>query len=166
MDGRAASARDKADDLVAGHRVTALRHDGEHAFQPHHFNRIGGGASRRGRIRFEDVLALFILRELLDDLARGKVAVADFDEHLIGSLETEFTRQVFEIEFGDAQALEFAFERFASLCQVLLVFLLLEPGFDLGACPRCADESEVDVQPVAAGSAAFRRQNFELVAGL
>ena len=62
--------------------------------------------------------------------------------------------------------LQFAFERGAPLREVLLIFLFLEPGFDLGAGALGLDQSQIGIQPVTAGTTAFRGQNLDLIASL
>src|SRR5687767_14869791 len=116
MNGRAASAGDVTHDLVTWHWVAAACHARKHALQANYIDRIGGGGVWQDAAEIgENLLAFSGMRKLADHLADRKIAAAEVDEKIIVCLISQRARQVFVIQFTDAQALDLTLDNGASL---------------------------------------------------
>ena len=81
-----------------------------------------------------------------------------------GVAEIERLRQLIRLHI-QAQAAKLAFEDVLALGQVLLAVLPFEPGANLRPGALGLHQSQVDIEPVAAGAAVLGGEDFNLVAG-
>ncbi len=178
MDGDAAAAGDISRHRVTRNRLTAFCNGGQQVAHALDGNVIRPGRRPAALPHGHPGQQVFSLRYCLvgaqarqrtHHLADGQVATADSHVQVIGVTQAEafhHRRELrHEIFREQSHAPDLAFDGLLAGPQVVVMALFFEPLAHFAARPAAMNVALARVQPVAAGTGLFRRQNFHAIAG-
>ena len=167
MYGYTAPARHEPDDGVGRRRLAASGRHGEELID------ADDQYAARLRARLADDRRLvdcggrrFVDAQCSLYLARADFTAADLRQKIVELGEFKFVRELFEADTGHAEALQFLVDDIAPFRHRDLVVEPIEPLPDFAARARALQKTQRRIQPVAAGAALLRRDDFDLLAVL